>query len=101
MTPPRDPQPQPHGRFRYGAWRGGPDPLAAPYDVRAALDELGREMLAGAGLPQSLRDLLRRGLPGGGRGLDALAGRVRRQRARARRQGDLGGVLDQVRAALD
>ncbi|MDQ4084413.1 MAG: hypothetical protein M3165_01210, partial [Actinomycetota bacterium] len=30
-----------------------------------------------------------------------LAERVRRQRARARRRGDLAGVLDQVRAALD
>jgi len=95
-----DPRPRPHRRYRYGVWRGGPDPLAPPYDVRAALDELGRDVLAGAGLRESLRDLLRRGL-GDRRGLDALAERVRRQRARARRRGDLGGVLDQVRAALD
>ncbi|MDQ4085056.1 MAG: hypothetical protein M3165_04485, partial [Actinomycetota bacterium] len=70
-----DPRPRPHRRYRYGAWRGGPDPLAPPYDVREALDELGRDVLAGAGLRESLRDLLRRGLPGQGgtpsrRGLD-------------------------------
>ena len=29
-----------HNRFRYGAWRGGPDPLAPPYDVRAAVDQV-------------------------------------------------------------
>jgi len=95
-----DPRPRPHRRYRYGVWRGGPDPLAPPYDVREALDELGRDVLSGAGLRESLRDLLRRGL-GDRRGLDALAERIRRQRARARRRGDLGGVLDQVRAALD
>jgi uncharacterized protein with von Willebrand factor type A (vWA) domain len=95
-----DPRPRPHRRYRYGVWRGGPDPLAPPYDVREALDELGRDVLAGAGLRESLRDLLRRGL-GDRRGLDALAERVRRLRARERRRGDLGGVLDQVRAALD
>ena len=32
---------------RYGAWRGGPDPLAPPYDIREALDELGDDVLAG------------------------------------------------------
>ncbi len=95
-----DPRPRPHRRYRYGVWRGGPDPLAPPYDVREALDELGRDVLSGAGLRESLRDLLRRGL-GDRRGLDALAERVRKQRARERRRGDLGGVLDQVRAALD
>jgi uncharacterized protein with von Willebrand factor type A (vWA) domain len=95
-----DARPGPHRRYRYGAWHGGPDPLAPPYDVRAALDELGRDVLAGGGLREALHDLLRRGLQGR-RGLDDLAERVRRQRARARRRGDLGGVLDQVRAALD
>lgn len=95
-----DPHPRPHARYRYGAWHGGPDPLAPPYDVRSALDELGRDVLAGGGLREALRDLLRRGLEGR-RGLDALQDRLRRQRARARRRGDLGGVLDQVRAAMD
>ena len=88
------------GRFRYGPWHGGPDPLAPPYDVRAALDEVGRDVLAGGSMREALADLLRRGL-GDRPGLDDLAARVRRMRNAARRRGDLGGTLDQVRAALD
>ncbi len=87
-------------RFRYGPWTDGPDPLAPPYDVRAALDEVGRDVLAGGSLREALRDLLRRGFDGN-RGLDDLAAKVRRMRNAARRRGDLGGTLDQVRAALD
>ena len=34
--------------YRYGEWRGGPDPLAAPYDVAGALDALGEDVLDGA-----------------------------------------------------
>ncbi|MEU8188687.1 hypothetical protein, partial [Micromonospora carbonacea] len=45
-------------RFRYGQWRGGPDPLAPPYDVRAAVDSVGAEVLAGGSLREALRDLL-------------------------------------------
>lgn len=87
-------------RFRYGPWHGGPDPLAPPYDVRAALDEVGRDVLAGGSMREALADLLRRGFDGR-RGLDELAARARRMRNAARRRGDLGGTLDQVRAALD
>ncbi|HSE71316.1 MAG TPA: hypothetical protein VLA97_11215 [Nocardioidaceae bacterium] len=90
----------PGHRFRYGPWHGGPDPLAPPYDLRAALDEIGQDVLAGGSLREALRDLLRRGSEGRS-GLDELRDRVRRMRARARRQGDLAGTLDQVRAALD
>jgi uncharacterized protein with von Willebrand factor type A (vWA) domain len=89
-----------HGRFRYGAWHGGPDPLAPPYDVRAALDELGRDVLEGSALRGSLRELLRRGMDGRP-GLDELAERARRMRNRLRRRGDLAGTLDHVREALD
>ena len=51
-------------RNRYGAWHGGPDPLAPPYDVRAAVDEVGEEVLDGGSLREALRDLLRRGPTG-------------------------------------
>ena len=90
----------PRDRYRYGPWRGGPDPLAPPYDVREALDEVGEDVLAGGSLREALRELMRRGLDGQ-RGLDDLAQRVRRMRSAARRRGDLAGTLDQVRAALD
>ena len=87
-------------RFRYGPWRGGPDPLAPPYDVRKVLDELGQEVLAGGTLRDALQELMRRGTDGR-RGLDELRARARRMRRAAQRRGDLGGTLDQVRAALD
>src|SRR3954468_8795196 len=87
-------------RFRYGPWSDGPDPLAPPYDVRAALDAMGRDVLSGGSLREALSDLLRQGFDGN-RGLDDLAARVRQMRNAARRRGDLGGTLDQVRAALD
>lgn len=89
-----------HGRFRYGPWSGGQDPLAPPYDLRAALDRIGEDVLAAGTVRDALRDLLQRGLDGRG-GLDKLLERIRRQRAAARRRGDLGGTLDQIRSALD
>ncbi|MGI8459930.1 MAG: vWA domain-containing protein [Propionibacteriaceae bacterium] len=96
-----DQHPRPHrDRFRYGSWRGGPDPLAPPYDVRAALDAIGRDVLAAGNLRDALHDLLQRGQDGRG-GLDALRKRIRRARNQARKRGDLGGTLDQVRSALD
>lgn len=87
-------------RFRYGQWRGGPDPLAPPYDVRAAVDAVGAEVLAGGSLREALRDLLRRGPQGRG-GLDDLAARARRLRRDALRRGDLDGAVTRARALLD
>ncbi|MGV9807125.1 vWA domain-containing protein [Micromonospora chersina] len=87
-------------RFRYGQWRGGPDPLAPPYDVRAAVDAVGAEVLAGGSLREALRDLLRRGPQGRG-GLDDLAARARRLRREALRRGDLDGAVTRARALLD
>ncbi|MET7749674.1 VWA domain-containing protein [Micromonospora sp. NPDC005367] len=87
-------------RFRYGQWRGGPDPLAPPYDVREAVDAVGAEVLAGGSLRETLRDLLRRG-PNGRRGLDELAARARRMRREALRRGDLDGAVTRSQALLD
>ncbi|MGS2616432.1 vWA domain-containing protein [Micromonospora sp. LZ34] len=87
-------------RFRYGQWRGGPDPLAPPYDVREAVDAVGAEVLAGGSLREALRDLLRRGPQGRG-GLDDLAARARRLRREALRRGDLDGAVTRSRALLD
>ena len=89
-----------HGRVRYGPWRGGPDPLAPPYDVRAAVDRIGQEVLGAGNLRDALRQLMADGLPGRD-GIDRLRERLRRLRAEARRRGDLGGTLDSVRSALD
>ena len=91
-------------RYRYGAWRGGPDPLAPPYDVRQALDALGEEVLAGGSLRDALRELLSRGLPddeGRRQGLDELRARAERMRREASRRGRLDGAVTRAQAQLD
>ena len=85
---------------RYGEWTGGPDPLAPPYDVRAAVDEVGSEVLAGGSLREALRNLLRRGL-NGRRGLDDLLARARRSRREAMRRGELDGAVTRAQQLLD
>jgi uncharacterized protein with von Willebrand factor type A (vWA) domain len=92
--------------YRYGPYDGGPDPLAPPYDVRAALDAMGDSVLDGGRPGEALRELLRRGLPGQPgaprrRGLDDLLRQVRERRAALRDRGRLDGILDQARALLD
>ena len=87
-------------RFRYGTWRGGRDPLAAPYDVRAAVDQIGSDMLTGDTLRDALNRLLRRGASGR-QGLDELRRQVMRRRRQLQRRGNLAGTIDRVRAALD
>ena len=86
--------------FRYGPWHEGPDPLAPPFDIAAALDELGDAVLDGANTSDALRDLMRQGTPGL-RGLDDMLRRIREQRARLRNEGRLGGTLEEARALLD
>jgi uncharacterized protein with von Willebrand factor type A (vWA) domain len=86
--------------YRYGEYRDGPDPLAAPYDARGALDELGDAVLAGADPASALRDLLRRGMSGR-RGLDDMLRRVRERQQEVRGRGRLDGILDQARSLLD
>ena len=86
--------------YRYGRWAGGPDPLAPPYDVAGALDELGDAVLDGSSAREALDALLRRGAPGR-RGLDDLLRAVRERRREARRRGRLDGTLEQVRELLD
>ena len=85
-------------RYRYGSWRGGDDPLAAPYDVSAAVDRLGRDVLDGSTPAEAVRDLMRRG-DGERRGLDDLRDALRRRRDQMRR-GRLDGALSQARERL-
>jgi uncharacterized protein with von Willebrand factor type A (vWA) domain len=92
-------------RNRYGAWHGGDDPLAPPYDVRQAVDEVGQEVLAGGSMREALRELLRRGAAeeDGRRraGLDDLYDRARRLRREALRRGRLDGAVTRAQALLD
>ncbi len=34
--------------YRYGPYVEGPDPLAPPFDLRAAMDEIGRDVMEGS-----------------------------------------------------
>jgi uncharacterized protein with von Willebrand factor type A (vWA) domain len=86
--------------YRYGAWAGGRDPLEPPYDVAAALDEIGQSVLDGASPRQALRDLMRRGADGL-RGLDDLRRQVAKRQRQARQRGQLDGTLQEVRELLD
>ena len=86
--------------YRYGEYHDGPDPLAAPFDARGALDELGDAVLDGADPSSALRDLMRRG-QGDRRGLDDLLRRVRERQREIRGSGRLDGILEQARALLD
>ena len=91
--------------YSYREYRDGPDPLAPPYDVAAALDQLGEDVLNGESPASALRDLLRRGLAGErgmrGRGLDDLLRQVRERQREIRDRGRLDGILEQARALLD
>ena len=86
--------------YRYGEYDGGPDPLAPPYDVRGALDDMGEDILGGGTPAEALRELLRRGWQGR-RGLDDLLRRVRERSREMRGRGRLDGMLEQARALLD
>ncbi len=85
--------------MRYGAYVDGPDPLAPPFDLRAAMDEIGRDVMEGSSPRSALQELLRRGL-GERRGLDELTREVWRQRSRLQRDNRLDGTLQQVRELL-
>ncbi|MGY1615800.1 VWA domain-containing protein [Geodermatophilus sp. SYSU D00691] len=93
---------RPHGGrgYRYGRWRGGPDPLAPPYDLGDAVDEIGDSVLGGSGVREALRELLRRGMQGR-RGLDELRRSVRDRLRQARTAGRMDGTLQEVRELLD
>ncbi|MFY0407599.1 vWA domain-containing protein [Solicola sp. PLA-1-18] len=85
---------------RYGSWRGGPDPLKPPFDVRDAVDQIGKDVLAGSDLRSAIDRLLDRGASGRD-GLQEMRRRLRERREMLERRGNLGGTLDTVRAALD
>jgi len=86
--------------YRYGAWRGGPDPLEPPFDLAKALDRLGDRVLGGERAADALRNLLRQGMPGT-RGLRDLLRQVRERRRGLRERGRLDGTLQRVRELLD
>ncbi|MFM8895289.1 MAG: VWA domain-containing protein, partial [Actinomycetales bacterium] len=85
---------------RYGRYTGGPDPLAAPVDAQAAIDELGRRMLSGESLREAMRGLMRDGL-GDRSGLRSMASRIAQRRRELQQSGQLDGLLQDLRELID
>jgi len=85
--------------YRYGRYSDGPDPLAPPFDIRSAMDQIGRDVMEGTSPRSALQELLRRGLDGR-RGLDDLTREIWQQRSRLQRENRLDGTLQQVRELL-
>lgn len=86
--------------YSYGPWHDGPDPLAPPVDLRDALNEIGRDVMAGSSPRSALEELLRQGTPRTA-GLDELTRRVWQRRSEIQRRHRLDGTLQQVRQLLD
>jgi uncharacterized protein with von Willebrand factor type A (vWA) domain len=87
-------------RYRYGAYRGGPDPLAPPFDVGGAVDDLADRILDGRSVRDALYDLMQSGTESM-RGLAEMGRRIQQRRRELQSQGRLGGTLDRVRELLD
>jgi uncharacterized protein with von Willebrand factor type A (vWA) domain len=85
--------------YSYGPWHDGPDPLAPPADLRDAMDEIGREVMAGSSPRSALEELLRRGTRQTA-GLDELTRRVWQRRAEIQRRHRLDGTLQEVQQLL-
>jgi uncharacterized protein with von Willebrand factor type A (vWA) domain len=87
-------------RYAYGPYAGGPDPLAPPFDIRSAMDQIGRDVMEGSSPRQALQELLRRGLDNR-RGLDDLTRQVWERRRDLQRDNRLDGTLQEVRELLE
>jgi uncharacterized protein with von Willebrand factor type A (vWA) domain len=85
--------------FAYRRWHDGPDPLAPPVDIRAALDQIGRDVMEGSSPRAALEELLRQGVRGT-RGLDDMTRRLWQQRSRLQRRHRLDGTLQEVQRLL-
>ncbi|MEV0068387.1 MULTISPECIES: VWA domain-containing protein [unclassified Amycolatopsis] len=85
--------------YSYGPWHDGPDPLAPPADLRDALDEIGRDVMAGASPRSALEELLRRGTERTS-GLDELTRRLWQRRSEIQRRHRLDGTLQEVQELL-
>ncbi|BBX72243.1 VWA domain-containing protein [Mycobacterium shinjukuense] len=86
--------------LRYSAYTGGPDPLAPPVDLRAALEQIGQDVMAGSSARRALSELLRRGTRNM-TGADRLAAEVNRRRRELLRRNNLDGTLQQIKKLLD
>ncbi len=96
---PDRPGPSARRGYSYGPYLDGPDPLAPPVDLRAALDRIGRDVMEGSSPQQALRELLRQGMPDR-RGLDELTRQLWERRRDLQRDNRIDGTLQEVRELL-
>lgn len=100
MAEPRRPGPYARRRgYSYGPYLDGPDPLAPPFDLAAALDKIGRDVMEGSSPQQALRELLRQGMQDR-RGLDDLTRQLWERRRALQRDNRVDGTLQEVRELL-
>jgi len=87
-------------RGRYGAFHGGPDPLAPRADAAAGVDEIGKRILEGQSVRDALRDVLRAGSQGR-RGLSDMARQLRQRHKELSKSGRMDGLMSDLREMLD
>jgi uncharacterized protein with von Willebrand factor type A (vWA) domain len=87
-------------RYSYGPYHEGPDPLAPPVDLSAALEEIGRDVLEGSSPRSAMEELLRRGTKGT-QGLDDLTRRLWQRRSQLQRRNRLDGTMQRAKELLD
>ena len=87
-------------RSRYQRYRGGPDPLAPPADLREALAHIGDEVFEGVSPERALREYLRRG-DGERMGLDRLTELANRRRRELLKNRNLDGTFAEIKGLLD
>ena len=84
---------------RFRRYDGG-DPLAAPVDLKKALDAIGDGVMAGTSPERAMNEYLRRGTRDQ-LGLDDLARRVSEKRRELLQRHNLDGTLQEVKKLLD
>lgn len=73
--------------------------MAPPFDIRSAMDQIGRDVMEGSSPRQALQELMRRGLDGN-RGLDELSRQIWERRRNLQRDNRIDGTLQEVRELL-
>ena len=88
-------------RVRYSRWDGTQDPLGPDLSAADLLDAMSEDLLSGQAADRALSRLLRQGMRGRFKGMDALRARLRGARRRERERLNLEGPLQEIQQRLD
>lgn len=83
----------------YGAFNGGPDPLAQLVDANSGIDEIGERILQGQSIEDAIKDLMRTGSRGQ-KGLSDLFRQIRERYSKLRKSASMDGLLSDLREQL-